>query len=512
MSAEDARAVLAEVAGLAAEHDWPEVDAFLALLPAAGGPSPLLVAAAPGVDATAFAQWLRRSGTAEVRATALDKLAADPGPALAATRSVIALRCGDLLTPEAIEGAGVVLGRPAAAYTIVLTGAERIRTEDDLAAVSRSVAGTLFDQGSRRLAERSYRLWAAEPVAEFLAGRVTEDLAALTGWIREEPPVPAALEEARAAYALELAGTEDAAGQAGRPSSADRVSDAQVRALRESIAGLRRRVLDQMDADAATLRRELIASLDTLNVDLHHDLDRAGSGRDPGSARPLVERRTARWSTETSQLIQARRERSQRNVLDQLDIVDWAAVGELAPRPDGRDFREVVSEATAMRVVPPPRPVALPPMSAPAAGGGSSPLRTAAIGGVVTAATLAVLGVAVVPIVVAGVAGMAAGVVVENGIGRYTRPRPLAADAHGRIRAELAEAMSAATAELDRIERTARDAVAAEFTRVEQTLAAGSTPPAAASAAGAPVGDRLAGLRGRLTGGTTNQIGTRRQR
>ena len=211
MTMDESHAVLDELKSLAAEQGWTQVTGFVAQVETAD--RQILVAYAPGVDPEPLAAWLRsREAAATVRTAELDALAADPGPALAVDRVVIALRCGDLLMPATIAGAATVMGRPAGSHVIVLTGAERIQGETDLATVQRAVGGALLGpEGAARRAGRGLLLWSEFAVPGFLVGRVENDSASLSQWLATVPDRSAEMTMQRAARALALAGQAEAA-------------------------------------------------------------------------------------------------------------------------------------------------------------------------------------------------------------------------------------------------------------------------------------------------------------
>ncbi len=508
MTVDESHAVLGELASLAAEQGWTQVTDYVAQLSSAD--RQVLIACAPGVRPEPLAAWLHSRSTAStVRTAELDTLAADPGPALAADRVVIALRCGDLLMPTTIAGAAAVMARPGGSYAIVLTEAERIQSESDLTAVLRAAGGALLGQeGAARRAGHGLLLWGENAVPGFLAARVGGDATSLAQWLEAVPEQSAGLTMQRAAHALELAAeaeTADRSAAAAQSAAQPGVPSRTLSALRSSVVDLHVRVLDHLDAQAGSLTRELRASLDTMRHDLLHEIGQPG-GRDSQSAASLVTRRMSRWSEEAAQLIAARQARSGQDAAELVGIVDWALVNDVAARPDGRRYPDPIIESFTPGQPPlaPERSnFALPP-STPAPGPAWAPaLRTATVGGVVTAAALTVLGVAVAPAVGAAAVGVAAATVIGSRRGSLAaRSRTESAAIDSAVRDELSRLMSALSAELDAGTAKMRAATDAEFTDLERSLDAAqeqaSQPQAGPASRDPAVAERLARLRGRL--------------
>ena len=517
MTMDESHAVLDELKSLAAEQGWTQVTGFVAQVETAD--RQILVAYAPGVDPEPLAAWLRsREAAATVRTAELDALAADPGPALAVDRVVIALRCGDLLMPATIAGAATVMGRPAGSHVIVLTGAERIQGETDLATVQRAVGGALLGpEGAARRAGRGLLLWSEFAVPGFLVGRVENDSASLSQWLATVPDRSAEMTMQRAARALALAGQAEAAAgpsAAAQPTGQAGMQIRMLPALRTSVADLHARVLDHLDAQAVSVTRELTASVDTMRHDLLREMDSPAGGRDPRSAELLVTRRMSRWSEDAAQVIAVRQAQTRRHAVQLLGVIDWALVNDVAHRSDGRRYPEPIVQSFT------PDPPAAPPhrsgFALPASGVAPGPawapaLRTATVGGVVTAAALAALGIAVAPAVGAAAVGIAAATMFGSRRGQAaTRRRQAETTAiDAAVRDELSRLMSVLSAELDAGNTKLRAAADSEFTDLERSLAAAeqhaSRVQAGAVNRDPGVSERLAKLRARLGPGAVSQ-------
>jgi hypothetical protein len=195
----------------------------------------VLIAIAPEVDATALAAWvLAQDGVAEVIVTPLSDIGDDPALGFRGGRAIIGLRSGDLLLPSTLAGAEVLLQRPEGSYAIVLTAAERIRTEADVAAVQRAVDGALLGRPSGSLSwlddpgdatgrsqppARGWLLFSQQEVVPLLAGQVARDAEALSRWLAAAPEGQRELAGRRARHQQDVA-AETRSAETARPGAA----------------------------------------------------------------------------------------------------------------------------------------------------------------------------------------------------------------------------------------------------------------------------------------------------
>lgn len=515
MTIDEPRVVLDELKSMAAEQGWTQVTSYLARVEISD--RQILVAYAPEVPPDSLATWLqRRDVAATVTIAELDTLAADPGPALAADRVVIALRCGDLLMPATIAGAAAVMERPAGSYAIVLTGAERIKGESDLAAVMRAAGGALLGQeGAAHRVGRGLLLWTEDAVPDFLARRIDENTTSLAQWLMRSPARSAELIAQRTSHALALATeAEEAAHTAAATRSAEQegAQGRQQPALRAAVTSLHARVLDHLEAAAASLTRELRASLDTMRHDLVGDIRSAARGQDRRVMESMITRRMTRWSEDTAQLIRVRQGQSRRHATELLDVIDWTLVNDIALPPDGRRYPDPIVQSFTRDQpgIPPHRHgFTLPPSGPPQGPAWAPVLRTATVGGVVTATALTVLGVALAPAVGAAAVGVAAATAfgaMRNPGAERRQAEMTAIDTA--IRDELSGLMSVVSEELQASSGKLRAATDMEFTALERSLA--TAEEQAGRLLDAPAGPdpaiagRLARLRARLGGDPTS--------
>ncbi|WP_116210258.1 hypothetical protein [Streptomyces olivoreticuli] len=308
----DLEALIEDTARAAARHGWAAVAEAAAALPERDDRS-VLLCASPKADGSALAAHLRtRLPELELRTAPLEPLHTDPYEALRANRVVLALGCAELLSPAAAAAGSALAARPPGTVLVVLTGADALSGDDDLALVARRIWRVLYADADeqwtgRGLAELGCLLWSAEDPAdttEPLHGVLARDAAVLEERLRSAVTAPPELLHDRAVHLLGLA-----AGLLAGP-TADGVAEA--RAVLESG---RRKVLRAVDAETAAAEREIVATLRVVEQDLlrglggfleRHRQEVSEPGRARGLVAGYVDRGTGGWAAATVSGLRAR--------------------------------------------------------------------------------------------------------------------------------------------------------------------------------------------------------------
>ena len=421
-----AGAVLDEVAALAADHGWPEVTEFTSAVPEHDARD-IAILAAEGADPGPLAAWIREQGGDGEGGTGpgtscapIEPLTAQPWRALPPNRVVVALRCGHLLTADTVDAASTVTARSAGTYRVVLTGAENVRSAEDLAMIERGLWQVLLapdgaEWHGQDLAARGCLLWSDKDAAGPVRDRVARDVAALREWVTGPVSVPAELDRDRMARAMSLAmdalgePSSAAAGMAAGALDARRLAD-----LAAEVRGLRTTLLSRLDSDAATTERQVLASLETLGSNL-------ASGRELTADHAA--RSVQQWAAETEHLIGQRSARTREDARHLLERADWDLVNRVAPHPDGTRYPDAILDELVPQAAGLPAG-ALPADSRISARSGADPaqdrvpglgsvnggvLVTAGVGAVV----LGLLGLPLVPVAGAAALGVIGGSVYE---------------------------------------------------------------------------------------------------
>ena len=334
--------VLDEVRVIASRRGWDDVEALTSALVSADA-SAILLAVPKGVNAEPLRRWIEEAAPGERVATvALEGLIDDPVPALTVDRLVTVVECGRLVEPAAAQAvAEAFFPRPPGSFAIVLVGAERIETEEDLKLVERMAWRLLVPEqaggtATGDLLAHGCMLWSSGDPPAFLEGRVRRDRQALDGWLREPARAGDELDLRRILQAVELAEqrTYDEA-PAAEPVASD-LQARRYRRTREELSELRRRLARRLDADAASLERQLVASLQGLEQDLLNGLKprlaqrlKAGSGDTRQVLADYVSEGIQRWQREATELLRSRYAEIESETDALFKGIDWAAVNEV---------------------------------------------------------------------------------------------------------------------------------------------------------------------------------------
>lgn len=345
--------VLREVRTLAQERGWTQVQKATDDL-LAGQQATLAIAAQAGVETQAFQRWISNTlPGALVTSLPLEELAQDPFPALKAQKVLALFQCGALLgATEAEALAQAFLNRPPDSYAIVLSGTERIASEDELALVERGawrlfVPDAPLNLEGQALREHGCYLWCEASIAPFLQGRIQQDMVALGEWMHQPVTQTDALEQLRVFHVLRLADEQTAQGEQMQPPTLDRQAQEARRLLhtRESLSSVRRRLLRRVDEDVEALEQQLTTSLQTLEQDLLQSLrPYLQAHLSPSMNEQMLQqlltayftRNIERWKSEAQQVLTNRSEEIAVGNAALLQDIDWALVNEIAARNGGQ--------------------------------------------------------------------------------------------------------------------------------------------------------------------------------
>lgn len=338
MTAQDIGAILDEAVTAAAKYHWDRLRAFAAGLPDDHDPTVQLLAS-PDTESGALAGWIASAvPSVPVQTESLEVIAEHPELAVRANRVIAALRCGELLTPETVDSMAQVVSRPAGSYLIVLTGAELIRSDDDLALVQRSIWRLILapdggEWSGQNLGEYHCVLWSDAETAALLAERIGRDREMLTQWLSAAVNVADLLRAARVDRALDLA--EPPGGQRLGTLPDPDIAARRAASAREAAADGRRRVLDGLDANAQTAEREITASLamheqDLLNGVAAYIARHRDEVANPADARALVGKYTEdglrRWQAAAEASLRAQSQRIADNLRSLVNGMEWHVI------------------------------------------------------------------------------------------------------------------------------------------------------------------------------------------
>jgi hypothetical protein len=489
-------AVLSDVRALAEQRGWTPVvelaDDLLSKKPGAA-----VVAAPADVDTTAFRRWMAETEpNLKVTVLPLEGLSQDPLPAITADKVVAVFQCGTLLATDAAEAiVRAFFSRPAPSYAIVLSGAERIDSAEDLDLIERGawrllVPGPKPDWDQQDLLEHECYLWSAIGPISFLKPRVQRDMNALAAWLHNPMASANDLARVQMLYMLDLA--EEFAYRSEAPAPGDTALWAQrLSHVRESLAQLRRRLIRRLDDDGSSIERQLTASLQTLEQDLLHNLRPYLQQRLPQSVSSMnaellkmimveyITASTERWRGQAEQLLLYRSAEiiSETKVL--LQGIDWSLVNELAARNGSEQtypealLRNMMSSSELHLLDTSGLEGSL-PASLPRGTGFPSTMRATVAGTLVGTGVLAVttyvLGFGPIGLVAAGAAAVVSGGIVKGKLEREQSLSLTETHARSTITAVVREAISYIQEHTQQSFKPIREHIASELKALEAML------------------------------------------
>ncbi|GIH29430.1 hypothetical protein Aph01nite_77400 [Acrocarpospora phusangensis] len=478
--------ILADTAALARARGWATVTAFTGSLQDPADRTLTLYASA-GTDSTPLRAWLESAGHPVTTGDL------ESAPTLTANRVIVALQCGQLLTPEAVEAATAMLARPSPTVRVVMVGAEALAGPGDLQVVERSAWRLLVgdpdeEWAGQNLAERGCLLWSGTA----LTPRVERDRELLTAWANT--PGEDLIGGARAAYALALADREHADQQAAASTREQR----HLASTRTTVAEAGQRLLRRLDSDLLTYERQVAASLQMLEQDLVNGLEAYLSRHrqqlsDSGAVAVVnryYEQGVQRWRRTNAAAFSARVAQINSETADLLDDVDWDLVNRVAPHASGRTYPGVLADGVQLT---PDTDTSDPRMAAswrpPEK---SSELPMTLVGGALTGAVALTFGVGLLPAAALGTLGATG----THLVGRYLRggqaEQEIAVQARGAIVASVATVRQTAAERIKRSLAASKRQMAWHFDRLDQALDQASPEPDDTA------GDQLRALRQRL--------------
>jgi hypothetical protein len=265
--------ILGELHSLATARGWQAVDELSAKLLSPEAAAAILIAQSSEGTAAAVRDWLPAIlSEAKIETCALEGLAQDPAPALAANKIAAVFECGRMLAADEVEGiANAFFCRPASSYAIVFAGAEQIMSAEDLELIERAIWRLLVpepktDWNGQNLADYRCYLWSNLEVEDFLRARVERDKTELAAWFGN----PIQQDEELARYQiLSIINLAEAHIQTSDSTTKDSAHEARkLRNTQQLLTDVRQQLMRRLDTDASSIERQLVTSLQTLEHEL----------------------------------------------------------------------------------------------------------------------------------------------------------------------------------------------------------------------------------------------------
>lgn len=209
----------------------------------------------------------------QIKPLAFSGIGTNHSDVICADKVVVALECGRLVDPRSLEFLNkTFFTRPSGTNAVIMTGAERIHSPEDLVAVESVAKGALIPVSQPTLANEllinsHVYLWSAVAPIEWMTLRLHNDMTVLRDWLQTVPDASVVhkLEIFQAQYAVETAMKER--GSVRQPQSQPD-SLVKINESRQSIDILLNRLKRDLETQYLLLQKLLDASLLTLENEL----------------------------------------------------------------------------------------------------------------------------------------------------------------------------------------------------------------------------------------------------
>ena len=337
---------LVETRTLAQARGWDRAAAAADAVLASQPKNALLLATAPEIEVGGLPRWIAETAPAlEIAKTGTEALAANPMCAGEVERLVVVFECGKLMTAAAVDVVQqICFSRPEGSYAIVLRGAENLESDEELDLLERGVFRLLVpepkgDWHGQDLLQSACYLWSDGAARDFLAARLGRDRNALAAWLRRATEHGDALAIQQALNTLQMADREISPVRAAEQPV---LSPGRLYAALNDLTEVRSRLFARIDAEAPSIERQLIASLQTLEQDLLQGLHaylaprlpQFDPGRDESRLNAIVTEYIASaaraWKGNAETILATRSGELQSDTDAILHGLDWAVVNAAA--------------------------------------------------------------------------------------------------------------------------------------------------------------------------------------
>jgi hypothetical protein len=447
------------------------------------------------VDGRALQRWIAQQiAHRPVNFLPLEELAHDPLPAVKVQKLIAVFACGTLLGTSEVDAMGqAFFSRPLGSYTIVLTGAEELSSEEDLNLIERGMWRLLVpDQASSGWREQDLSaygcyLWSNGEARDFLRTRLEQDQRGLLAWLKQPLPCTEEVERMQVLYTLELA--EDHVNKSRGSATGENHHFAQrLGRAQETLTTQRRRLLRRLDDHMESLERQLTTSLQSLEQDLlqglrpylQHHFVPSSSGNNEAVLKTVLTQYMSRgarsWEANAQQILLSRSEEITAEIESLLSDLDWPLINEVASR---QGLRQTYPDALLRNL----HGVSLGNFSADIPRGGSvtpdtqgnSPRMRGTLAGILTGsgiltAITLLLGIGPIQLVAGGAAAVLSGVLTKEKLERGQLLSLAETQGHSTITAVLSEAISKLQEHIQQIQLTLRRSLSEGLRTLEIAL------------------------------------------
>jgi hypothetical protein len=265
----------------------------------------------------------------------LDTLVKDPTSIINIPKVIVVLECGKLLDADTVSILSTaILNRPLLSYAIVLSNAELITNEEDLALIERGIKRLFVRNNTNKpqLVENQVFLWSSNETNNFLDARLTHDKQALQNWLTQ----PLACQQEFERYlALSLV---NLAQECLYSTKTNKVIDnnsavKELTKTAEEIANCKRALSNWLVSDFTNLNKQLATSLQTVKQNLLQGIEvhlkqNQNNLPDPKIITRYIEFGLNQWKLESELFLAQRSKQIIANTQNILTEVNWSVVNQ----------------------------------------------------------------------------------------------------------------------------------------------------------------------------------------
>lgn len=287
------------------------------------------------VTLNAFKTWISNLIQGEATEIHLDTLVKDPTSIINILKVIVVLECGKLLDADTVNILNAaILNRPLLSYAIVLSNAELITNEEDLALIERGTK-RLFTSNHNtnepQLVENQIFLWSDNETNNFLNARLTHDKQALQNWLTQ----PLACQQEFERYlALSLVNLAQECLDAKTNKAIDNSSVKELTKTAEEIASCQRALSNWLISDLTNLNNQLVTSLQTVKQNLIQGIEvqlkhSQKNLFDTKIVTRYIESGINQWKLESEIFLAQRSQQIIANAKNILTEVNWSVVNQM---------------------------------------------------------------------------------------------------------------------------------------------------------------------------------------
>ncbi|GJD19173.1 hypothetical protein RIVM261_041290 [Rivularia sp. IAM M-261] len=286
---------------------------------------------------SAFKAWTSNFIEGEATEIHLDTLVKDPTSVINIPKVIVVLECGKLLDADTVNILNAaILNRPLLSYAIVLSNAELITNEEDLALIERGTKRLFVSDNNTKepqLIENQIFLWSDNETNNFLNARLTHDKQALQNWLTQRLACQQEFERYLALSLVNLA-QECLDSTISNKTIDNNSSVKELTKAAEEITNCQRALNNWLISDLTNFNSQLATSLQTVKQNLLQGIEvylkqNQNNLPNPTIMTRYIESGINQWKLASEIFLAQRSQQIIANVKNILTEVNWSVVNQM---------------------------------------------------------------------------------------------------------------------------------------------------------------------------------------